>query len=316
MAASYDVITTDFLSPNECLVYILNLLPFSDVDGYVYIASIVREYTIENRIWYDLLLQTDSEGRSSIPSPVTVTADAIVSNRSFRDVQPKQFYHFGTLLNSIAIEYPVVASRFVIKSKLTSPLESTSRSALGSGIYGRYIANPNNVSAYITNPEQTVYTIECPNAYPLQDKSHGDSVTVASLTTNRYLDNIIQALRDVISSEEEDNLIMARAIIQSNDSTNLVTLWNIVLYRTQNIITKDWLDELLARYAVKYLTTNSLVDSINGGSIQELPINDIITTLGYDGIIASDVYNNRWDRGCVCYNRSLATIIQGDDARY
>lgn len=315
--------SSNLLAPSECLVYVENLLPFSDVDGYTYIARSIRDYIIDDTLWYDLLLETNSEGiRLPVPSPISVSGDSIVSDRSFHDISPRKMYHFAPLTYSSSVDLPEQARSFVIKSRIIKPLELTSRSALGSGIYGRYIMNENSVKSYTTNSEQAVYVIECPNAYPLQDKEHGESLTVASLTTNRYVDQIIQAFRSVINGNNNElmdpveNLNIARSIIKSNESPNLVTLWNFVFYRTQDSIIQEWLEELLAQYVSNYFSTTTLVDSLNGEPLQELPINDIMKGLGYDGIIASDIHNNRWNRGCVSYNYTSSTMIQGGEARY
>ena len=162
----------------------------------------------------------------------------------------------------------------------------------------------------LTDENQITYLIDCPNAYIIQDKEHGESITVASLNTNRYLDRIIPAL-------QSDDSIKPLDFIQMNTIHNLCTLWNIVLYRTNQHITQDRLELVLANYVIRYISSQpTLVDSINGNPIQELPINDIMRELGHDGIIGDDPYTNGWDRGCVSYNYDQAVIIQGSLARY
>lgn len=313
--------TSKFLIPGQCLVYVENRQPFADVDGSTQIARIVRSFVNDDKLWFDLMLETSADGDKLVdPNPVTVSEDRIISNRNMHDIEPKTFYHFassytygsGSTTFSNGIEYPIKAGSFVIKKKLSNPLESTSCSALGSGIYGRYIANPDDIQKFLIEQNQSVYLIDCPNAYVLQDKEHGESLTLASLNTNRYMDRIIQSLRvdDVINFE----IVQTR--IHINESPNLLTLWNIAFSRTGDIIDQDWLETILARYAVNYLQNNHLVDSINEEVINELPINDIMKGLGYEGVIASDHYNNGWDRGCVSYNYDQAVIIQGENARY
>jgi len=315
--------TTNFLAPNQCLVYIENRQPFADVDGSTQIAQIVRSFIQDNILWFDLILETNSDGDNlSIPIPITVSADKIVSNRDFHDIDLKQIYHFApssspalslTQINgTISMEYPVKAGSFVIKKNLINPLESTSRSALGSGIYGRYVQDINEIPTLLTEPNQSVYLIEIPNAYIIQDKEHGESITIASLNTNRYMDRIIQLLRE----SDNPTFEAAKLFIHINEHPSLLILWNIVFYRTQEMIDQDWLENILAQYAVNYLKNNNLLDSLNGNFINELPINNIMRELGYDGLLASDPYNNGWDRGCVSYNYSQASIIQGETARY
>lgn len=305
----------DFLAPSQYLIYIQNNRSFADVDGSTHIARKIRDYISDDILWYDLILETDSDGDTlSNPSPITVSADMVLKERPFHDIQPRHMYHFAPLTSSSNIE----ARSFVIKGNLTRPLESTTRSGLGSGIYGRYIENSDNIQTFISDPNQSVYLIECPNAYPIQDKEHGESLTIASINTNRYLDRIIQTLRGISKSSDtdQDNYNTALELIRINHSPTLLRLWNIVFYRTGDIITKDWLDDILAKYVSKYLEDTTLIDSVNGSLLQELPINDIMMKLGYDGIIASDMYNNGWDRGCVSYNYSQANIIRGETARY
>jgi len=58
-------------------------------------------------------------------------------------------------------------------------------------------------------------------------------------------------------------------------------------------------------------------DSLSLAPLYVLPINHIMQYLGYTGIIADDVFDNGWDRGCVCYDIPDADIqIMGDQARY
>ncbi len=308
--------STNLLAPNQCLVYIRNKFPFADADGYTYIAQKIKDYIIDDELWYDVLLLTEANGdKLNISTPVTVSGNNVLSNRIFHDISPRNIYQFATLPLSGNIQYSIQARGFVIKnnsSKEDNQIENTSRSALGSGIFGLYISNPQNIDKYKTNPNQQVFTISCPYAYPIQDKEHGDSITIASLQTNRYLDSIIRALKDgdFISYE------IAHKFIKDNREDKLYTLWNIVFYRTNDFISRDKLDEILANYVVKYLTDRSLIDSLNGQPLQELPINDIMLSMGYDGIIAQDTYNNGWDRGCINYQYSQAAILQGETALY
>ncbi|CAH6419423.1 Hypothetical protein HVR_LOCUS619 [uncultured virus] len=340
-----------FLNYNECLIYIENDQPFADTDGTTHIARIIRDFIDSDRLWYELQLITDSDGDIvDSYSIVIARGDNVVSNRVLQDIQPRQMYSFAPLASyksrktltvteptnpSIAfiesnsytaqlpdvvdiyentdfIEYPLRASSFVIKDNVNDPLNSTSRSALGSGIYGRYVSDESSISNLLTDPNQSAYRIDCPNAYIVQDKEHGESITVASLHTNRYLDKIIQIVR----ASSEPTLDGVEFLIRANSIENLVVLWNIVLYRTEEIITQEWLENILAQYVLKYLTDDTLIDSVNGNVIQELPINDILGALGYEGILGDDTYINGWGRGCVSYNYSQAQIITGDTALY
>lgn len=303
----------NFLTQDEILVYIENRQPFADTDGYTHIARFIKSYIVDDKLWYDVKLITDAEGdRVNNRHTITISGENVVSNRSFHDIQPRSIIHVTPLLLSQDVEYPVTATGFVLKKNLNRPLTSTSRSALGSGIYGKYVDNTAEELSLRVSNEQSEYIIDCSNAYIVQDKEHGESITVASLHTNRYLDRIISSLQN----NKEVTLADVKSHIRMNSSANLSTLWNIVFYRTQEQITQDWLEDIFAEYVMKYLQDNTLIDSIDGETIQELPINHIIMRLGYNGLLASDPYNNGWDRGSVSYDYSQADILQGSTARY
>jgi hypothetical protein len=309
----------NFLDPDQCLVHLINQRPFGDAEGYTHVARKLREYIQGDKLWADLLLQTTDDGELLvIPSPITVSGDRIVSDRAFHDITPRRIYHFAPLTNlsptGSNFEYPIQARGFVIKSNQQKPLEATSRSALGSGVFGIYLKSEDLIDEFRTAPNQTVYAVECPLAYPIQDKEHGDSLSVASLNTNRYLDRVINAARD--ETVRDFNAILT--LIRDNPEPRLYTLWNIALYRTEDYVGAEELTSLLAQYVVSYYAENSALDSVNGAPLHELPINGIMRYLGYqDGVIASDLYNNGWDRGGVWYNyKSVEATIQGETARY
>jgi hypothetical protein len=307
MLSRFEAVNRSLLAPGECLVYVENIQPFADVNGTTQIAKILRSYVENDILWYDLKLITNTEGdRIKSQNVITVSADHIVSSRIFQDIEPKHLYHFVT----DQTEYPITARSFTIKKNINRPLETTSRSALGSGIYGRYIKDLSELNILSSN--QSVYRIDCPNGYVLQDREHGESLTVASLQTNRYVDKILQALRP----HPDATLETALELIKANRHSNLSTLWNIALYRTNDNITQDWLEDVLAKYVIRYLSDNSLTDTLTGDSIQELPINIIMKELGYHGILATDSFNNGWDRGSISYNYNQATVLIGETARY
>lgn len=318
-----------FLANNQHLVYIPNRKPFGDAEGYTYIAEKVTDYMSDGVHWYDIILHTDADGdyvQSSMRT--SVKAERIVSDRSFKPISPRHMYHFASVIsldandsNPIEVQDPeldsvsslntIQARSFVIKSNIIDPLESTSRSALGSGIYGLYLPNSEDINKVQTTPDQSVYLIDSSNAYPLQDKEHGDSLTVASLNTNRYLDRIIESFRD--EPIEFDSI---HEQIKRNYVPTLFTLWNIVFHRTGDFISQEQLNNLLAVYVYDYFTTYTVLDSMTHEELHELPINSILRSLGYDGVIASDAHNNGWNRGCVSYNYNLAQTFQGEYARY
>ena len=52
---------------------------------------------------------------------------------------------------------------------------------------------------------------------------------------------------------------------------------------------------------IEYFTNYELVDKRSNASLIALPINYIMKEMGYTGLIADDLFNNGWDRGCVSY---------------
>lgn len=284
------------LSSDECLVYIENNNHLPDVEGYTQIARIIKTFPKNGRTWFDLKLLTNSDGDYiSRTNTITLSSEKILSDRTKKNIKVKQFYHLPDFDE-------VTASKFVIKDNPEKALESTSRSALGSGIYGYYISDPSQIG----------YMINCSNAYIIQDKEHGESITIASLQTNRYMDRILQYLRGNKISDLEN----IKNFFLLNDIPNLITLWKIVFYRTGDNITRSQLRNILINYIFEYINDDSMSDTTNGESIQELPINHIMRALGYDGLIAIDPFNNGWDRGCISYNYEQASILKGDTALY
>lgn len=285
-----------FLSPDQCLVYLESSKPFADVSA-THVAKVIRQHLDGDHVRFELRLLTDAFGDEVMsPNTITVTAEKVVSNLSYREISPKQMYQDSEKLT---------ARGFVTKNR-DNALINTSRSGLGSGIYGYY---RNAADSVIGS-----FVIDCPNAYSVQDTAHGESITVASLHTNRYLDRVITAAKTLtdISSEK------VAQIIRSNNVANLTTLWNIVLYRTLDTITQDTLEEILTNYVTGYLmNVENSYDSLSLAPLYVLPINHIMQYLGYTGIIADDIFGNGWDRGCVCYDIPDADIqTVGDQARY
>lgn len=345
-----------FLNYNECLVYIENTQPFADTDGITHVARNIRSFVDSDILWHELQLITDANGDVFDTYNTIITPDSnIVSNRTAVYFENKQIYSFASIAsyksdttirsanyeaknfiiglmeantstqqlpavttireNTNFIEYPLRASNFVIKNNLNNPLNNTSRSALGSGIYGIFANKNSNINEFLTDTKQTVYIVDCPNAYTSQDKEHGESITTASLNTNRYLDRIISAVRGSMR-DNDVSMEYIKSLVRNNSIENLVVLWNIMLYRSKNIIMREQLENILIQYIYDYFSNNSLVDSLNGNIIQPLPINNILKNIGYDGIIGNDSYINGWGRGCVSYNYESAKIITGDTGFY
>lgn len=256
------------LLKEECLVSVVGKYRFADTDTTTHIAKIVSKNSQD----YKVILTTDFSGESLVDNDqiITISSDNIVSNRPITQITPSRFYQISKNL---------IATGFATKG---DTLESTSRIALGSGIQGIYMKDESLLPLFV-RPDDLIFLIECKQSYSVQDAEHDDSITLASINTNRYLDRIIESIQD----DQEDIL----KLIKINESTNLLTLWNIALYRTGDSMTKDDLDNILAKYLEQYLSSRD--------PLQELPINSVMKFLGYSCLITT---NNRLLRKCVSYS--------------
>lgn len=304
---------TTLLQSNQCLIYLISAHPFAEVDTVTYIAQIKGQFEDKDIIWYEVEVLTSSTGdRIDIPQQITVPAAQIISNRLPRDIQPRCCYYFASRLLSGTMQYGIKATNFALSEVDDFPLAKTSNAGLGSGIYGQFIKNEASLSRYQASPTQDVYRIDVPAAYLLQDREHGDSLTIASLHTNRYLDDLIRILR----SENRTSMAEIQASFQPGSLESLLRLWNIVFYRTNQFISMEWFRETLIQYLFQYQNQKELQDTLTGAPIQELPINLILRRLGHDGILGDDYHSNKWNRGCVSFNYEQATILQGNRAAY
>jgi len=273
------------LDTNIQLVYLDNPYSSPESTGITQLAQIHRSLTINKKVWFEVSLLTDYNG-DILNNSDKLLVQNIVSNRKFRTINNRKFYHLSD---------EVTATNFANNqpNNLNS-LESTSRSALGSGIYGLNLSNISQARS-LSIDNKRIYEIDVPEAYDIQDKEHGESITIASILTNRYLDTIISRFDN--SSDINDVV----EILKNDNIQNLVILWNIVFYRTKRYISYEKLEEILINYLQEYFTNHELIDKRSNVSIIALPINYIMKEMGYTGLIADDLYNNGWDRGCVSY---------------
>jgi hypothetical protein len=241
----------------------------------------------------------------------------LVSFRQLRTLESSSLWHFA----SPKVHYQLKASGFVSSGR---SLVSACSHGLGSGIYGLYINDPDVVKKIRHNEQQRVYLVECRHPFLIQDGDHVNSITVASMATNRYVDDLIKDLdEDMVDYSE------ILAYIQAHDITHLALLWWIVFVRSVRPIGQierpgehsslgndvTWLKIILAQYVWEYRTNMTLRDTISKVRIRELPINYIMRALGYDGLLGDDRVTNTWARGCICYNYLLATVLEGSDTR-
>jgi hypothetical protein len=267
------------------LVYVENPESSPDTTGITYVAQIHRSMRINGKLFFEVSLLTDTNG-NRLSSTNKILTQNIISLRKHRTIKNRKLYH---------LEDEIVATNFAnndLSNK--NPLESVSRSALGSGIYGRNLASIQEAKT-LSLDNKKIYEIDIIGAFDIQDKEHGESITTASLHTNRYLDKIItdSNLNDL------DNILEVRNFIKNDNIENLVILWNIVFYRNKRYISYDKLENILCDYLVEFFTNNEIMN--DNTSLIALPINYIMKEMGYTGLIADDIYNNGWDRGCVSY---------------
>lgn len=237
--------------------------------------------------------------------PEDVFGTQIVSDIPLRDISPKVLYHFA----SPNVQYRIKASSFVTHGR---PLVSACSHGLGSGIYGLYITNINNINNLKSRPEQIVYRIECQNPFIIQDAAHLGSIVTTSMSTTRYVQNIIDSFQG-----QQVTFVNILNRIRANPIDNLALLWYIVFLRSPHPIGVDkrFFEYILSNYVWEYFTDTGLRDTTNNDIIHELPINHVMRAMGYDGLIGDDRETNSWGRGCVSFNYSLVPVLEGFGTR-
>lgn len=284
------------LSHNIELVYLDNPYSSPDTTGITQVAQIHRSLTINKKNWYEISLLTDSNG-NTLNSTDKILIQNIISFRKYRTIKNRKLYYLGD---------EIIATTFA-NNKIgnKNPLESASRSALGSGVYGLNLSNISDAKS-LSIDNKMIYELDMLKTYDIQDKEHGESITIASLLTNRYLDKIISN-NDTVNISE---------VIKNDNIENLVILWNIVFFRSKRYMSYEKLENILSNYLKRYFTTHGLVDKRDNTPLIALPINYIMEEMGYTGLIADDLYNNGWDRGCVSYIFNKFDILSEGKAFY
>jgi len=282
------------LPSNVELAYIDNPYSSPDTRGVTQVVQIHNRLNINNKIWYEVSLLTDANGQR-LNSLERILIQDLVSLRKHRTIKNRKLYHLND---------EIIASRFTNNDlNKKNSLEAASRSSLGSGIYGLNLPSIKQARDVSTD-NKNIYEINMLKAYDIQDKEHGESITTASLLTNRFLDRVL------FSNSSIDTKLLNENI------ENLVILWNIVFYRSKQYISYNKLQNILSNYLNEYLTNHELTDRRNDKSLIAFPINYIMKEMGYTGLIADDLYNNGWDRGCVSYIFEETDIIIEGKAFY
>jgi hypothetical protein len=314
---------------------------------HTYLAEIVNSSSMEGgdmkgEDMYDIVLITNAIGETTERDDImTVPNFNIVSFRELRNITPPIFYHFSSENGE------VLAKEFVDISIKDNPLQSSTHSGLGSGIYGLYISSITDPSVLKTDNNQIIYEVSVKSPYIVQDAEHGDSITAASIQTNIYIDNVLNSIQGndlnikILAENIDDlqvlklqlsqfgylptvreknnpkilqrklrELLVVQNMEENGSIDNLLILWNIVFYRTEPKIniTNEWLSNNIMEYIILYFS-NTLTDYKYNTKVQILPINHIMMKLEYTGLLASDPYNNGWSRGCVNYEFSAASYL-------
>jgi hypothetical protein len=231
---------------------------------------------------------TDFQGNITKNDFRIIDKTNIVSLLPLRTISPNYFIHFTS-------NGKIKASEFVTEG---TTLAGTTSHGFGSGIYGLHFKHENVIERFKSSVNQVVYKITCSNPFMIQDESHSGSITVASMATNTFLDKITAA--DQIKTQNIDNV---------------VNLWNIVFFRSDDyvLITSEVLKTILYNYFVK---DSLLKDTRTGQKVKELPINSIFRYYNYDGLLGDDAETNAWSKGCISYDYDfMDVVIEGRGGR-
>ncbi len=291
------------------------VLIYVKIDGFLRkVSGATHLARLKDHNTYELLSGIDGKILDP-PQQIIVTDSSLVSSRPLISIPYKSFYYFGTLEDTDHSEPKIKATNFVITKNTQDPLTTTSNNDLGSGIYGRYLES--DPYTYL-RPGEFFKLVTLKNPLELQDQAHGESLTLASFQTNIYLDRVLNTVSFDADLDEALLKVGIRDIIRDNSIEHLILLWNIVLERQKGKKRVDevFLTNVFVDYLISYLQGNELTDTLYGWGLHELPINWILRKLGYDGLLASDAFNNTWNRGCVSYNYAEAEILEGGDRRY
>jgi hypothetical protein len=247
------------------LVYIeYNKKYREDIIGSTLIAKVKNQSIISGVVWYDIELLTDPGGNSIEPLKMTVRSDQWLDNRKILKIDNATIYHF-TKSNTERM----TSSNYIY---IDNSIEKTTLTAWPSGIDGLYLEN-DDFKSYKINTDQIVYKIELKNPFIIQDYAHVESITSASMSTNVIL----------------DTFLLNKHLIETVDLTRILTLWNIVFYRTFNrkIIDENFLLDLIMMFINNY-GKEDIKDTISGRKLNTPFINILFKSLGYDSLLNHD----------------------------
>lgn len=272
-------------SGTPVLVHVPTNTTFPDVTASTRIATISGTIRVNNQPMYTVNLQTTESGFPT-NQKINLSPDHILPF-----IQPstnKEMYYIGDT---------IIASDYVDTNNYDNPTVTVCKYPMGSGLRG-------TSSHLYRHSTSTVNVIKCPYAYNIVDFAHYESICLASIYTNRYID-------DCIRHVAINGITTINNYLETVPSENITTLWNIALSRTSHEITHQQLLTIYLEYITLFFARDyGLTDSISGKRLLPLPINYVMTSLGFYGIIADDIKSNSSDRGCISYDYTIATQIR------
>lgn len=255
------------LLPDQCLVFLEQNQSFPVVPGSVRIANVLRTFqNLDGNQVYEVQILTGSDGSELAVKPIiNVLSDKIVSNLMLREITSPTIYQSQT-------QSGLLAKNFGDKLK-ERPLSTTSYLGFGTGLYGIYMNNPYKFDSKVAE-------IKMMNPFVLQDESHDYSFSIASLSTNVIVDQLIVQTR----SNNYFDLPSLLASISDNEYLRLLTLWNIVFLRYKFEIDMQFLKEILSIYIYDFFYGQSYV--FGNQSLFPCPTNYMMNKLNFDGVIS------------------------------
>lgn len=161
-------------------------------------------------------------------------------------------------------------------------VDKSTKTGLGAGLYGLYTDKPDlGITVTITKP------------LILHDEMDGRMLTVASVETNRYVDKVVLKI-------QTGDFETINQVVKETSTKAIKLLWNSFLYRREKKINSKKLKEILISYIDHYFN-DTQIHNFSNDVIHQTPINFILHNLDYNGIYATDDFNNGWCRGCVAY---------------
>src|SRR5690606_16094100 len=113
--------------------------------------------------------------------------------------------------------------------------------------------------------------------------------------------------------------------LKNNFPINIYNLWKIFFQRIDIDIDVEFLSEIISMYIEIFFNvlteSNDYRDYIHldfNSNIKLIPqpINFIMIKLGFDGLLADDIYNNGWEKYCISYENNLAKRFYGEKTNF